>query len=731
MNHPPAKVRQLTYSQARKKSGPCMTPSTFTPSFFTTTSCLAALGARPITNIDTIVAISASLDWYKKNPSIAAPSAVEMNAMLDDFARAKQAQQSHAPNPVTTEDLQNPTPDAPLTLKERVTNQDLPEAPIPSESDDNYSNIDDQEELGMKQHGNLTANMEHNRVEPTEPQTPQQQHQPQASRTWASALSASTIGNVLLTPVNWFTRRDRERRNIPATEPRPVRDKPDVTRSAKPLQRVDPRDTSTQASKTLPVKNISSHDLEASLAPNSPTPTAPPPRRGRPDSHLPVHLRGVRYEDLPSEWQALSQHLKKPQQDQVEDKEEPVDMEYLRATARRTRKERDRKELQEQAELIARKQRDLESDDESSGDYVDRKEQKRVTFSPQKTYSAKLGHSTFGMPVNIDDTSSEEELEVPGLRTHFGRNNRPIKSCLKRSYQQPICEDSNELDGDGGDGYEPRLAKKARLDEFAPSESSEVLEAQMGMTWHGEGFESFLYDDDPHRARPYSRFISKPPSELRTAEAAQRDYERLNPRGRSRSPGLHSDIDTMSHYQKIKSDNPNVFTSGGRIHTEVPPWHTMFQDPVRRYQASPYGNGRKRLPPGSPRDANGRLIRNFAPLMETREARLNRQRENALKHKPKTSSALQVARTLSPIHEKPSLKDVVLDEEVVKSIALLDDDEILAEGFGKYPDHIEATVSREASKAIEYPTWFDRVAEARKVEEAAKAAEMAEAEKEL
>jgi hypothetical protein len=117
--------------------------------------------------------------------------------------------------------------------------------------------------------------------------------------------------------------------------------------------------------------------------------------------------------------------------------------------------------------------------------------------------------------------------------------------------------------------------------------------------------------------------------------------------------------------------------------------------------------------------------------METREARLNRQRENALKHKPKTSSALQVARTLSPIHEKPSSKDVILDEEVVKSIALLDDDEILAEGFGKYPDHIEATVSREASKAIEYPTWFDRVAEVRKVEEAATAAEMTEAEKEL
>jgi len=708
--------------QAGDKSGQSMTPSTFSPDLFTAMSRLAALGARPLTNIETIVAISTSLDWYEKNPSVAAPSAAEMNAMLDGFARGKQARQFHAQNPVTTEELSNPTFDAPLTPKAQVTNGGLPEVPRPSASDANHSNIDDQEELGVEQDGDLTADLEHNRIESMAPQTPRQQHQPQASRTWASALSASSLGNVLLTPVNWFIRRDRARRNISATEPRPVKAMPDVTRSAKP-RKVHPQDTPAQASKPVPAKSTS-HDLEASLAPDSPTPTAPQPRRGRPDSHLPVHLRGVRYDDLPSEWQAVSQHLKKPQQDQVEEDDEPVDMEYLLATAKRTRKERERKELQEQAELIAQKQRALESDDESSGDHVDRKGKKRVTFSPQKTYSAKLGHSTFGMPVDIDDTSSEEEPEFLGPRTHFGRNSKPMKSCLKRSYQQPTCEDTNELAGYGGDGHEPRPAKKARLDEFEPSESSEILEAETGMTWHGEGCESFLYDDDPHRARPYSRFISKPPSELRTAEAAQREYERLNPRGRSRSPGFHSEIDGVSQYQKDKSDDPNIFTSGGRIHTEAPSWHTMFQSPVRRYQTTPDWS-RRRLPPGSPRDANGRLIRNFAPLMETREARLNKQRENALKHKPKTSSALQVAHTLSPVHEKPSSKDVILDDEVVKSIALLDDDEILAEGFGKYPEHTEATVSREASKAIECSTWFDINAEA------AKAAEMAETEEEL
>ena len=59
--------------------------------------------------------------------------------------------------------------------------RDLAEVFDQSEPDDNHSNIDDQEELGMEQHGDLTADMEHNRVEPTEPQTPQQPHRPQAS----------------------------------------------------------------------------------------------------------------------------------------------------------------------------------------------------------------------------------------------------------------------------------------------------------------------------------------------------------------------------------------------------------------------------------------------------------------------------------------------------------------------------------------------------------------------
>ena len=102
-----------------------MTPSTLSPGLFTTTSRLAALGARPLTNIDTIVAVSASLDWYEKNPSVAPPSAAEVTAILDDFARAKQAQQSHAPNPVITDDLQNHTSDAPLAPKAQVTNERL------------------------------------------------------------------------------------------------------------------------------------------------------------------------------------------------------------------------------------------------------------------------------------------------------------------------------------------------------------------------------------------------------------------------------------------------------------------------------------------------------------------------------------------------------------------------------------------------------------------------------
>ncbi len=717
-----------------------MPPLTFNSGFFTTTSRLAALGARPLTDFGTIVAVSSSLDWYEKNPSIAAPSAAEMNAMLDEFARAKQAQQSQALNPVILRDLQDPVSDAPQTPKAHVASEDFADVPNPSVSDDYDSNIDDLNERGMEQNGDLAADVENNRIEPTEPQTPQQQRQPEGSRTWASALSARAIGSVIRTPLNWFTGRDAIQ-NISATEPGPVSAEPDVTRPTRSPQKSHSRGTPAQSSKTLPAKNSSFNDIGATLALDSPTPNASQPRRGRPDSHLPVHLRGVLFEDLPLEWQAVSQHLKKPEQPQAEDgEEEPVDMEYLLATAKRTRKERDRKELQEQAKLIAQKQRDLESDDEFLGDHVDRKGKKRVTFSPQKTYSAKLGHSTFGMPANIDDTSSEEEHEVLGPRTHFGRNSRPMKSCLKRSYRQPTSEDYDE-EAHGESGYESRPAKKARIDELASSQSSEIFEANDDIPRRSEGGESFLYDDDPHRARPFSHFISKPPSELRKAEAAQMEFERLNPR--TTGQGFHSEIGRMSQYQKNKSEHPNVFTSGGGKPSES--WHNLFrnatkkspikyQRPTSRWHESPlmYGRSpaeRRRLPPSSSRDENGRLIRN--PLREASEARLNKQRENAMKHMPKTPSGLQVARTLSPIQEKPSSNHTVLDDEVVKLVALLDDDEILAEGFGKYPDHAEATVSREASKAIEYPTWFDRAAEAQKIAEAAKGKEVVEAEEEL
>ena len=710
-----------------------MLPSSFSPSFFTTVSHLAAMGVRPLTNLNTIVAVSASLDWYEKNPSIAAPTPAEMTTMLDNFARAKQAQQAESANPVTTQTLQTTTSDAPLTPRAQVTRESLAEIPHLLVSDDGHSNTD-QGEQGMEHNGDLTADVDQNRVKATEPQTPQQQQGPQGPRTWSSALSASAIG--LLTPLNnWFNRHDRNRRNIAATEPRQVRHEPEVTQPAKSHEKPHSQDTPAQSSKTLPAKKNFFHGLKANLASDSPTPAASQTRRGRPDSHLPVHLRGVLFEDLPAEWQAVSEHLKKPKQAQVEHEEdEPVDMEYLLATAKRTRKERERKELQEQAELIAQKQRDLESDDEFSGDYVDRKGKKRVTFSPQKTYSAKLGHSTFGVPANIDESSSEDEPEFLGPRTHFGRNSRPMKSCLKRSYEQPTCEDYNE-EYDGQDGYEPRPAKRARLDEFASSQSSDIPEGNGDIPWSGEGFESFLYDDDPHRARPFSRFISKPPSELRTAEAAQMEFDRLNPR--SRGQGFNSQVNRKSQYQKDESGHLNVFASGDS--NPIEDWHKLFRVESAHKTAArlrystplPYGGPRRPLAAfPSPRHENGRLMQGTGHLREASEARLNKKREDAMKHKPKTSSSLQVTRTLSPIQEKLSWKNMALDEEVLNSIALLDDEDIVAEGFGKYPDHVEATVSREASKAVEYPTWFDKASRDRDAmfEEAVKAAEVAEAE---
>jgi hypothetical protein len=675
--------------------------SILTPGFFSTMSRLAAIGPRPLTNIDAVVAVSASLDWYEKNPSIAAPTATEMTAMLDNFARAKQAQQSDAVNPVETQVLQNPTFDAPVTPKAQVASENLAEVPQASASDDGHSSIDEEEDAEMEQNGDLTADAQQNKVEATELQTPQRKDGLPGPRTWSSALSASAIG--ILTPLNnWFHRRNRDRPNIAATEPRPIKTQPKITGSAQPHQKPRSRNTPTHSNKTLLVGKSLPHDFKTTLASDSPTPAAPQPRRGRPDSHLPVHLRGVLFEDLPTEWQAVSQHLKKPQQVQVEDEDdEPVDMEYLLAIAKKTRKERERKELQEQAELIAQKQRDLESDDEFSGGQLDRKGKKRVTFSSQKTYSAKLGHSTFGMPPDIDETSSEEEQEDLGPQTHFGRNSRrssrPMKSCLKRPYQQPKFEDYSEDDDQDGD--EPRPAKKARLDEFSSLQNSEMLEDSDDIPPRGEGSESFLYEDDPHRARPFSRFISKPPSELRAAERAQMEFDRLNPK--SRGPLFSSRV-IKSPYQSDESNRRKVFGGSNRIPMED--WSAGFRTHLRPYTPIPVPFGRARRfyeAPGR-RDEKGRLRHWPAYLEEVSQARLNQQREATKKPTDKVSSGLQAPHTSSSIQEKQLLKSIILDEEVLKSIALLDDDDIVAEGFGNYPDHAEATVSEEASFAIEW-----------------------------
>ena len=375
-------VRDIKHKDTatRNKGSPRMSSLNFTPGSFNSSTHLPALGARGLTDIGVIVAISASLDWYEKNPSSPAPTAAEMTSMLEKFARSKQTQakQPQAPNPIPQQTSQNPVTDDPLKSPKRSADD---EASSPSQSERDQTLVNDEEEIEAGHDGDIGTNIEDNRVDPTEPQTPPEQQQPETARTWATALSASVIGSVLRKPVNWFTRRDHARQNVPATEPRPVKAKMNSARSAMPRNRLRHHDTPAHSSKALPAKTSPSPSA-------SPTPASRQPPRGRPDSHLPVHLRGVRYEDLPSEWQAVSQHMKRAEPAPVEDEDEPVDFAALLEIAKKTRAERD---LKEKADRLA----------------LERK--RSATSSGERVRSAKLGHSTYGIPADMDESSSSEE----------------------------------------------------------------------------------------------------------------------------------------------------------------------------------------------------------------------------------------------------------------------------------------------------------------------------------
>jgi hypothetical protein len=701
---------------AGNKSSPCMSPISCNPAFHNTTNCLPPIGARPLTKIDVIVAVSTSLDWFEKHPSIPTPTPAEMTKMLNRFARSKraQAQQSQAPNPNRHQIPQVPSANTSLTPERQVAGDGLLEASSPSASENEQTTVNDEEEPETGHDEDLNANVEDNRVEPADPFTPPPQRESETARTWAAALSASVIGSVLRNPVNWFTRRNRTPLKVPATEPRPVKAKIDSTRSAKTLKKALHRDTPSDGSAPVPAKSSPSRSHGADLPPTSPTPAPRPRHRGRPDSHLPVHLRGVRYEDLPPEWQTVSQHMKKeePAHEEeplpAEDEDEKVVLAKLLKIAYKTRAERAMKQKVERVR--------------------ERERKKSVTFTDSSVKPGRLGHSTYGMESDSDDSSSSEsendmEPHSPIGRTLYfdrqsvrerrearerseareqkrearerkretrerrreareggpvhDRNATPKKSCLKRPFQQPTSDSSDGSDVENVNRSELRPAKKPRLGEPVHSPG---IEAMINRVEKSPSSTPDAYLDLKHRARPPSNFISIPPSRLAEIEEERRRWDEIHPV--ADNPKNQAELDEMMRFW------------GNKFHEEA-----MAKELPPVKEKLPFWVSAKGWHPAEEDNRRSQADYSDEALKEVSNERLNKAREQALKYKPKKPSSLQQTQIMSPVHDR-IFPRVISDIEAAAVAAWLDEDEIEPEPFGKPPFMNEGTISREATKVV-------------------------------
>lgn len=154
---------------------------------------------------------------------------------------------------------------------------------------------------------------------------------PSSQRGWAAYFDPRSI---LSTPLNFFTRR---RAAQPATEARP--NKRSTLETPSTRQQEAPHvpatishptrkqgDKNSQRSSGSQDSTFVPSGLAADIKLNSSTTTRYPGRF--PDSHLPIQLRGLTYEELPEVWQKVSQHMRKDKPNTTSSKQRAAQLKH-------------------------------------------------------------------------------------------------------------------------------------------------------------------------------------------------------------------------------------------------------------------------------------------------------------------------------------------------------------------------------------------------------------------
>jgi hypothetical protein len=669
-------------------------------------SAVPSVTARGLTRDSVIDAISASADWFEKNTTYPVPTPAEMTSLLEEHRRSKETpaiQHDAVTSPITRRTQRG-------SVTPEPTSDFVYDAPSPSQTPNEHSHIGQNTSPAIEDADRATTT--------SSPQTPARQQQPDTPRGWASALSASAIGNIFRTPVGWFSRRERARQNPSATAPRASQRQAALPQSAQPQQKYNSTNRPNHGNKTMPAKTRSSSAYMAGALPATPTPASRQIRRGRPDAHLPVHLRGVLYEDLPPDWQAQSQHMKKPEPI-AEEEEAPVDFPALLREAERYRALRDQQEAMEKAERLAREQEaeneDIEDGDARTGD----KRKRTVTIKQKKVFSAKLGPSTFGVPLNIDDDSSDEEIEVEvdlsekTKRETRSPNTSSPKSSLRDSAQEGVRSPRRPRE----DNWEQAERRRNRIMDL---EYHAYCARKFGKKNHEENPLMFSVPRDEFNRRYQHHkvhdFLKMPPKEFMALEKARKEWvevhEMMQPSEGERKQ--MNDIEEFFRRDKIRGDMDRIYPLENPFAPDT--WGTDKRTESPRskdiYDGDENADG-----PSTPQNRNEEHKSGdseLTPLQETKNDRLNKVREQALKHKPKVPSGLSQTQIMSPMASMASLASMAdkqspfgslgeytWDEEVLAAIMAIPEADIVAENFGPIMALKEGTVSREATKALE------------------------------
>lgn len=352
-----------------------------------------------------------------------------------------------------------------------------------------------------------------------------------------------------------------------------------------------------------------------------------------------------------------------------EEEEEEVDFAALLALAQKTRKARDLKEAQEKAAHMGQQQADTLEDSENISTARTGEKRKRIVKVKQsKEFVAILAPGTFGVPLNIDDSSSEEEVEME-IDDSFSssddrgrRSSIPKKSCLKRP-QNLSGRTEVEASDEDEDDEQSRPAKKQRTDtpsrRHAAERQARIADDETQDPLYN--MKLFLRErqaEERKENRP-NAFLDLPPKESAQLRRAAGEYEEMKPQSDER----------LSSNEKINDP-------------ELARTVALFQNIDRRVEEQ--NRIAAEEVPGYDEDA-GKTPRTDRALREISSSLLNKEREKFQKYTPKHPSSLRNVKIMSPIAEKTEFAPGIDDPEVVAAIMAIPEEDIVEESFGPPP----------------------------------------------